>query len=210
MTKTKSTQPGPECSGPNDKEKKYNFIYEKIINNDEPDDAVGLIAYGLYKRKKIKFIKDYIEQHGKEPDDKARDNFHSFSCHHIKEYRNRAEQMIVEIFHATFDQTLSETEEQYEEELKDRLRGTTWRNIKTATASTFLTTLLIAVLFFGFVGTKYGTGFIARVFLVEMANFDTSTTLAAAFLGAQNKAPAFATHQKTPARQDNVEEAPSE
>lgn len=37
----------------------YNFIYEKLVSND--GDMVGRIAYSLYKREKIAFVKQYKE-----------------------------------------------------------------------------------------------------------------------------------------------------
>lgn len=35
-------------------ERKYNFIYEKLVSSD--DDLIGLVAYSIYKRHKIDLL----------------------------------------------------------------------------------------------------------------------------------------------------------
>jgi hypothetical protein len=72
--------------------KEFNFIYEKLVEDEQ--DVVGLVAYGLYKKKKIAFIKSLkdkgtpeseIEQHIK--------IFNLSSLNHIDLYRLDAEKI---------------------------------------------------------------------------------------------------------------------
>jgi len=43
----------------------YNFIYEKLVENS--DDINGMIAYALYKRDKIDFIRSFRAKHSRPP-----------------------------------------------------------------------------------------------------------------------------------------------
>jgi len=53
----------------------YNWISKRLI--EDPDDVVGALAYALYKRHKIAYIKAYTEEHsGVEPDEAALKSFH--------------------------------------------------------------------------------------------------------------------------------------
>jgi hypothetical protein len=38
----------------------YNFIYEKLVESE--DDINGMIAYSLYKREKIEFIRSFLSK----------------------------------------------------------------------------------------------------------------------------------------------------
>lgn len=46
---------------------KYNFIYSKLV--DDENDILGIIAYSLYKRQKIEYIRAIAEKFGREPTD---------------------------------------------------------------------------------------------------------------------------------------------
>lgn len=50
---------------------KYNPIYESLVDSaaDDRDTLVGLIAYGLYKRSKRKWIRQRHERQGIQPSD---------------------------------------------------------------------------------------------------------------------------------------------
>jgi hypothetical protein len=43
-------------------EHSYDFIFEKLAG--EPDDLVGLLAYGIYKRGKMDFVKRFKPKNG--------------------------------------------------------------------------------------------------------------------------------------------------
>ena len=47
--------------------KSYNYIYEQLVQSE--DDVSGIISYSVYKRQKIKFIKNYKDKYGKDPDE---------------------------------------------------------------------------------------------------------------------------------------------
>jgi hypothetical protein len=58
-----------------DEHNSYNWISKRLI--EDPNDVVGALAYALYKRQKIAYIKAYTDEHdGVEPDDAALKSFH--------------------------------------------------------------------------------------------------------------------------------------
>lgn len=84
----------------------YNFIYEKLVSND--GDMVGRIAYSLYKREKIAFVKQYKEKNGgKDPTVKDFDNFHE-TCHNperLRMYRKEALAMLQDFIGESFEES---------------------------------------------------------------------------------------------------------
>ncbi len=45
--------------------RKFNFIFEQLVKDE--NDVHGLISYGVYKTKKINFIREYKEKNGEDP-----------------------------------------------------------------------------------------------------------------------------------------------
>lgn len=141
----------------------YNFIYEKIVN--EPDDIVGLIAYGLYKRKKIDHIKAYKDKHGQAPTEEELSSFHEVSVEHLSLYRNEAE-IFLGKFSEDFTQSyLLDLNAEYEEELKNRLKGTFKSNVCASVVGSVLTGLLIGAMVFVLMGFSYGFGNTIKMFI---------------------------------------------
>lgn len=71
----------------------YNWIYKELVN--DPDDAVGAIAYVLYKRDKIALIEATIAAHGRAPTPDELKVFHKQTCDpaKIQAYRAHAQQL---------------------------------------------------------------------------------------------------------------------
>lgn len=57
--------------------KSYNYIYDQLVESS--DDVSGIISYSVYKRQKIKFIQDFKDKNGKEPDDADLKSFFELS-----------------------------------------------------------------------------------------------------------------------------------
>lgn len=55
-----------DSSDPSSEEYPYNFIYERLVSS--PRDIVGMIAYSLYKREKVEYIKEFKQRNGKDPE----------------------------------------------------------------------------------------------------------------------------------------------
>lgn len=52
----------------------YNFIYEKLVSAD--DDIIGMIAYSLYKREKVEYIRNFKTKYKRDPEDSDLQSFH--------------------------------------------------------------------------------------------------------------------------------------
>lgn len=71
----------------------YNWVYKELVTG--PNDAIGAIAYTLYKQDKIAFIEATIATHGRQPTDDELKVFHTQTCVRAKidAYRAQAEQL---------------------------------------------------------------------------------------------------------------------
>lgn len=147
-------------------ERGYNYIYQKIVNG--PDDIVGLIAYGIYKRKKIEHIEEFRGKHGHGPCDADLQAFHEISCGHVEEYRESADQLMFQSFRAIHDSTISRMQEDCESEVKERMKGTFWRSVWSSVVGTVLTALLVGAVIVAIVGYKYGWSTAGRLILNEV------------------------------------------
>lgn len=97
-----------------DKFHKYNFIYEKLVP-DNSNDIVGLIAYGIYKRKKIEFIKQYVDNNGgSDPGKDIIHEFHMASLQHIDGYRLEAAELSLNFARTYWDDFTQETKNELE------------------------------------------------------------------------------------------------
>lgn len=58
-------------------EGKYNFIYSKLVADE--NDILGIIAYAIYKRQKIDFIKTTKETYDRDPTPEEFQTFYNIS-----------------------------------------------------------------------------------------------------------------------------------
>lgn len=96
--------------------REYNVIYSKIIEGE--DDVVGTIAYSIYKRDKITFIKEYKNKHNDQhPTESDFKQFHEMICTegHIGRYRMQA----YDILNSFLNETLSEMAAQINDDCKN-------------------------------------------------------------------------------------------
>lgn len=78
--------------------KTYNYIFTELVHDE--NDLIGLIAYGLYKKHKIEFIKSFKAANpGQEPSDDDCKAFAMISCtpSALKQYRDNAETLLQQI-----------------------------------------------------------------------------------------------------------------
>lgn len=121
--------------------RQYSFIYTKLVKSDE--DLVGLIAYGIYKRHKIEFIKGIQEQFKREPTDEECNSFFisSTTDSQLKKYRNDAESLLSEVVVNTTAEELDRYEKEmlasYQENLKKSLPPG-WHNVIWSVIASFI------------------------------------------------------------------------
>lgn len=96
----------------------FNKIYDELVS--EPYDTVGLVAYGIYKRSKIEYVKKFTEENGKEPSGDDLKPFHDISKIHIEHYRDRAYELMEQFLEKALSNVASEIDES-NEKLKSEL-----------------------------------------------------------------------------------------
>jgi len=106
--------PGP-APAPGPTAYPYNWIYKQLVTN--PDDAVGAIAYVLYKGEKIAFIEATEATHHRAPTPDEMRVFHAQSCALAKldAYRAQAKQLGEAFLNAGLATKLK----QYEDDVHD-------------------------------------------------------------------------------------------
>ncbi|WP_169400707.1 hypothetical protein [Desulfobacter curvatus] len=83
---------------------------------DNSNDIIGLIAYGLYKRKKIEFIKQYIaENNGTDLEGNIIHDFHMASLQHIDGYRLEAAEFSHAFAKTFWDNLITDVNNELEE-----------------------------------------------------------------------------------------------
>jgi hypothetical protein len=155
-------------------EREYNFIFEKMVGG--PDDIVGLIAYGLYKRKKIEFIHDFRAKNDRGPSEPELHSFHEISCGHIEEYRQSAEHNMQASFLETNGMVIDRMQEEADAEVKTRLKGSFLGNVFASIVGTFLTALLVGAIIVALVGYKQGWSTAGRLILNEVDTVGETVT----------------------------------
>lgn len=155
-------------------EREYNFIFEKIVGG--PDDIVGLIAYGIYKKKKIEFIHEFRAKNDRGPSEAELRSFHDISCGHVEEYIKSAERLMQASVLEINGTVMDAMQETADAEVKARLRGSFQSNVFASIVGTFLTALLVGAIIVALVGYKQGWSTAGRLILNEVDTVGENVT----------------------------------
>ncbi|GAB7082243.1 hypothetical protein [Megalodesulfovibrio paquesii] len=126
-------------------ERKYNYIFEELAG--EPDDLIGLLAYGIYKREKIEYIKSFWTKHDRGPTDDELAVFHDLSMSRLSSYLRLAESDLAEFQNLLIEDHATQLSDTYERRLNLELRS-----IKPSWKDAILQSFLGSVLFTIFIG----------------------------------------------------------
>ncbi|MFN9623627.1 MAG: hypothetical protein ACK587_12480 [Cyanobacteriota bacterium] len=93
----------------------YNFIYEKLV--ESKDDINGMIAYALYKREKIEFIRSFLSKCGRAPTEEERKSFFvsSNTDARLNAYRTQAGVIAREFLEISLEEKVKEIEGKWQE-----------------------------------------------------------------------------------------------
>ncbi|MCX7067736.1 MAG: hypothetical protein NTW85_08610 [Methylococcales bacterium] len=146
----------------------YNFIYTTLVKDER--DIIGIIAYGLYKRQKIEFIRNFEVKYGKAPTDDELKNFHdiSNSQSQLESYRLRALELAKEFLETSLAAKANELEDYYDKKASDEIKSAKpkfWFGVAQGFVASFL-----FVLFIG-----------SMVFFLQAANLGIKNAIEAAF-----------------------------
>jgi hypothetical protein len=103
---------GPANNGCSGERRPYNFIYEKLVS--APDDIVGMIAYSLYKKEKVEYIRNFATQYGMAPEEQDLQSFHvsSNTQARLSGYRVQAKEIAREFLEIALEEKVEEIESQ--------------------------------------------------------------------------------------------------
>lgn len=133
----------------------YSFIYRELVESE--DDLVGLIAYGIYKKHKIEFIRKIKSEQNREPETADFESFCAASTtkSQLSSYRNQAEAMLSETLGNIADAELRRYEEEMLKNYRKEISSCIPSNISTFTTSiiagvvsTLLFTLVAGIFYF--------------------------------------------------------------
>lgn len=126
---------------------RYNFIYSKLVA--DKDDVLGIIAYSIYKRQKIEFIKDFESRTGTSPTELDMQNFIeiSNSPFQLEFYKNQSFQLMQNFL----EQTLAEDVEKIEQEFDSRVHAELSK-VKSSFMTGVFQSLVGSILFVLFLG----------------------------------------------------------
>lgn len=93
----------------------YNFIYEKLVESE--DDINGMIAYSLYKREKIEFIRSFLSKYSRAPTEEERKSFYlsSNTDARLNAYRIQAGVIAREFLEISLEEKVKEIEGKWQE-----------------------------------------------------------------------------------------------
>lgn len=127
----------------------YNFIYTELVKNE--DDILGIIAYSLYKRQKIEFIKGFKNKHGRDPADADLSHFHevSNSGFQLQAYRNQADKLAQDFLTISLETRAEELEQYYETKVANEIKSykpNYWLGVSQGVVASVIFVLLLGVL----------------------------------------------------------------
>lgn len=138
-------------------EHRFNFIYAELVR--EPDDIVGLLAYGIYKLEKIKYVEKFTSDSGRPPEPSELCDFHRQSMVRVEQYREMAESRMSEFQQSMFDEIISNMNELYDQKLKDQLHcaRTPWlSSVVQSALGSALFAVFIGCIVVTILGLRYG------------------------------------------------------
>lgn len=125
----------------------YNFIYSKLVA--DKDDVLGIIAYSIYKRQKIEFIKNFETQNNRPPDDNDLRHFINISNSdsQLELYRNQALELTQNFLNETIAEDIEKRELGFDSRVKAELS-----KVKNSFVSGVFQSLIGSILFVVLVG----------------------------------------------------------
>ena len=101
--------------------RQYNYIFSRLVGEiptdpSQPQNVLGLLAYGIYKQEKIAYIEAFKRKHeGNDPEEHELDEFHTQSEARIAQYLRDAERQLSDFT----DDIIKENLEDFKKAAKD-------------------------------------------------------------------------------------------
>jgi len=79
------------------KKEKKNYAYFNLVDQSQPNDFIGMVAYSLYKKSKVEYIQKYRKEHsGKSPDEETMNEWQKSQCtpQQVELYKTKSTKII--------------------------------------------------------------------------------------------------------------------
>lgn len=120
--------------------KQYNLIYEKLVKNK--DDILGIVAYSVYKRQKIEYIKSHTDSENDDQESLPEGKLESFmaistSDAQLSFYEEAAANILDEYANLSESEKISEINADHNEQL-ERKKKDYERKLRNAKSTNFM------------------------------------------------------------------------
>ncbi|MDP1772898.1 MAG: hypothetical protein Q8L15_11495 [Methylobacter sp.] len=139
----------------------YNYIYDKLV--EDKNDILGIIAYSIYKRQKIEYLKKFKEENNREATQSEINSFKELSNSdtQLEFYRTQA----VHLANAFLEEALSEHIEAKEQEFSIRvhaelsgIKNKFWNGVAQSLVGSILFVLFVGIIVFFSWSLNQGVG----------------------------------------------------
>ena len=126
---------------------RYSFIYNALVEG--PDDFIGLVAYSIYKKEKIAYVRRFEEKNGRSPEPSELQDFHGQAHGRLEQYKELATAHVADFYDSIYKAQSESLEQEYHQKLKDDLKQarTSWfAGVCQSLIGSFLYSILIGVI----------------------------------------------------------------
>lgn len=158
---------------------RYNFIYSRLVEDE--NDLLGIIAYSIYKREKIEYIKRIKSEENREPSQEEMNHFWRTSNlqSSIDSYKLKAENISKEFGRQLLEGRTGEIEQEYKNKLiakVESFRHPFWNGVLQNFIASLLFIFLIGAIVFTSWSVKYGLKNVAEeMFGVKISQKEQQT-----------------------------------
>ena len=174
----------PDSTDPVPEEDPYNFIYDKLVIS--PNDINGMIAYSLYMREKVQFIRDFVNQHKTSPTDADLKAFHvaSNTEARLNAYKLQAGVIAREFLKISLAEKVEKIEREWREGYLQSLIGSDLKALKgfgrgvlQGVISSWLFSFSVALVLLGTVVVRLGPSDVVKEIFKMVSNASSTNEL---------------------------------
>jgi len=94
---------------------RYSFVYNALV--EEEDDFVGLVAYSIYKKEKILYVRRFEEKNKRPPTPEELQEFHAQAHDRIDQYKDLATTRVANFYDTVYKSQYENIEAEYRKNL---------------------------------------------------------------------------------------------
>lgn len=169
----KLTGRGQNQTADNRNFQRYSYIYNELVNG--PQDFIGLVAYSIYKQKKIDYVKEFESSKGRPPQPEELKEFHSIARGSLEEYKSLAAIRVNNFLEDVLKEKVEGLEAEYQRQLKWGIRKDWGKGIAQSVLGSFLWTMLLGIVVITLLYSLYGFSWVAQDMVKRTIPSDTQS-----------------------------------